>query len=220
MQVARIAGLHRTGIAQKRFLLVLPVLHGGGIARLRGRRAFVLTLSVTVVALLGAVVAATLFGDATLLLGDVGNWLTGRSGQLVTYILDTRVPRVVAALLAGAALAVAGAVVQAVSRNPLAEPGVLGVVSGAGVGAVTVLTFVPLASFWLISGSALAGAAAAAMASQPWAIAASSSPFRANAAAYPAWASGRLVACRVRASSTASRPASTARRESPRTRAT
>ncbi|MGG7614264.1 iron chelate uptake ABC transporter family permease subunit, partial [Streptomyces sp. ZG43] len=53
-------------------------------------------------------------------------------------------------------------VVQAVSRNPLAEPGILGVVGGAGVGAVTVLTVVPLAGFWLIGGAALAGAAAAA----------------------------------------------------------
>ncbi|MFI5481931.1 iron ABC transporter permease [Streptomyces rubiginosohelvolus] len=131
-------------------------------SRLRSRRAFVLTLVATVVGLVGAVVVATLFGDATLLLGDVGNWLAGRSGQFVSYVLDTRVPRVAAALLAGAALAVAGTAVQAVSRNPLAEPGVLGVVSGAGVGAVTVLTVVPLASFWLIGGSALAGAAAAA----------------------------------------------------------
>lgn len=131
-------------------------------ARLRSRRAFVVTLVVTAVGLLGAVVAATLLGDATLLLGDVVNWLAGRSGQFTTYVLDTRVPRVAAALLAGAALAVAGAVVQAVSRNPLAEPGVLGVVSGAGVGAVAVLTVVPLASFWLIGGSALAGAATAA----------------------------------------------------------
>ncbi|MEU0280657.1 iron ABC transporter permease [Streptomyces sp. NPDC006195] len=130
-------------------------------ARLRSRRAFVLTLSVVTAALVVAVVAATLLGDAPLLLGDVANWLTGRSGQFVTYVLDTRMPRVTAALLSGAALATAGTVVQAVSRNPLAEPGILGVVGGAGVGAVIILTAVPLASFWLIGGSALAGAAAA-----------------------------------------------------------
>ncbi|MET7369897.1 iron ABC transporter permease [Streptomyces sp. NPDC005566] len=131
-------------------------------ARLRSRRAFVVTLAVVTTALVLAVVAATLLGDTPLLLGDVGNWLTGRSGRLVTFVLDTRMPRIAAALLAGAALATAGAVVQAVSRNPLAEPGILGVVGGAGVGAVITLTVVPLASFWLISGSALAGAAAAA----------------------------------------------------------
>ncbi|WP_406390893.1 iron ABC transporter permease [Streptomyces sp. NBC_00887] len=163
-----------TGIVTSFFGAVVLVLlahrsRGGGstgpeaaFARLRSRRAFVLTLTVVSTALVLAVVAATLLGDAPLLLGDVGNWLTGRSGRLVTFVLDTRMPRIAAALLAGAALATAGTVVQAVSRNPLAEPGILGVVGGAGVGAVITLTVVPLASFWLISGSALAGAAAAA----------------------------------------------------------
>lgn len=132
-------------------------------ARLRSRRAYLVTLVVTGTALVAAVIAATLLGDARLLLGDVVNWLTGRSGGLVTFVLDTRVPRIAAALLAGAALAVAGAVVQAVSRNPLAEPGILGVVGGAGVGAVVTITAIPLASFWLIGGAALAGAAAAAL---------------------------------------------------------
>lgn len=135
---------------------------GGGstpFGRLRGRGAFVLTLTLTSAALLASVVAATLLGDTPILLGDVTNWLTGQAGQAVTFVLDTRTPRIAAALLAGAALAVAGAVVQAVSRNPLAEPAILGVVGGAGVGAVLVLTAVPLASFVLVSGSALAGAA-------------------------------------------------------------
>ncbi|WP_119287862.1 iron ABC transporter permease [Streptomyces sp. YIM 130001] len=131
-------------------------------ARLRSRRTFVVTLVVVAAGLLAALVAALLLGDARLLLGDVVNWLGGRAGSYVSYVLDTRVPRVVAALLAGAALAVAGAVVQAVSRNPLAEPAILGVVGGAGVGAIVTITVVPLASFWFIGGSALAGAAVAA----------------------------------------------------------
>ncbi|MEN0083302.1 MAG: iron ABC transporter permease [Leifsonia sp.] len=130
--------------------------------RLRSRRAFVLALIVCCAALVGAVVAAVLLGDARLLLGDVANGIAGRAGRVVTYVLDTRLPRVAAALLAGAALALAGAIVQAVSRNPLAEPGILGVVGGAGVGAIAVITAVPLASFWEIGGAALAGAAAAA----------------------------------------------------------
>lgn len=128
-------------------------------ARLRGRRAFVVTLALTSAGLLASVVTGTLLGDTPLLLGDVTNWLTGRAGQAVTFVLDTRAPRIGAALLAGAALATAGAVVQAVSRNPLAEPAILGVVGGAGVGAVLTLTVVPLASFVLVSGSAFAGAA-------------------------------------------------------------
>ncbi|MEW1692126.1 iron ABC transporter permease [Streptomyces sp. NPDC091263] len=132
-------------------------------ARLRSRRAFLVTLVAVSGALVVVVIASTLLGDAPLLLGDVANWLRGRSGTYVSFVLDTRVPRIAAALLAGAALAVAGTVVQAVSRNPLAEPGILGVVGGAGVGAVITLTAVPLAGFWLIGGSALAGAAAAAV---------------------------------------------------------
>lgn len=130
--------------------------------RLRSRRAFVLTLVAASLALVVAVIAATLLGDARLLLGDVANWAAGQAGRVVTFVLDTRLPRVVAALLAGAALAVAGAVVQAVSRNPLAEPGILGVVGGAGVGAIAVVTAIPLASFWLIGSAAFLGAAAAA----------------------------------------------------------
>src|SRR5690606_13200550 len=60
-------------------------------------------------------------------------------------MLEGRWPRVAAALLAGLALAIAGSGVQAVCRNPLAEPGILGVTAGAGVGAVTLITVVPMA---------------------------------------------------------------------------
>ncbi|MEU1469997.1 iron ABC transporter permease [Streptomyces sp. NPDC005761] len=130
--------------------------------RLRSRRAFVVTVAVLSTGLVALVVVSALLGDAPLLLGDVAKWATGRSGRFVTYVLDSRMPRIAAALLAGAALAVAGTVVQAVSRNPLAEPGILGVVGGAGAGAVITLTAVPLAGYWAVSGSALAGAAGAA----------------------------------------------------------
>ncbi|MGO4593050.1 iron ABC transporter permease [Leifsonia sp. 2TAF2] len=135
----------------------------GAFVKLRSRRAFLLTLVVCCAALIAAVVAAVLLGDARLLLGDVWNGITGHAGRVVTFVLDTRIPRVSAALLAGAALALSGSIVQAVSRNPLAEPGILGVVGGAGVGAIAVITAIPLASFWLVGGAALAGAAAAAL---------------------------------------------------------
>ena len=51
--------------------------------------------------------------------------------------------------------------IQAVCRNPLAEPGILGVSFGAGVGGVLVITVVPLASAWQLTGAAAAGALAA-----------------------------------------------------------
>ncbi|WP_241999382.1 MULTISPECIES: iron chelate uptake ABC transporter family permease subunit [Kribbella] len=93
-------------------------------------------------------------------LAGVVNWINGRSGRAITYVLDQRVPRVLSAVLCGAALAIAGATVQAVCRNPLAEPGILGITGGAGVGAVITLMVVPAASIWLLSGVAATAALA------------------------------------------------------------
>ena len=110
------------------------------------------------VATAGAAIAGMLLGDTVMLAGDVLNWLQQRTGPAYTFVLDTRYPRVAAALLAGAALAVAGTTVQAVCRNPLAEPGILGITAGAGVGAVSLITMVPLAGIWSMSAVAGAGA--------------------------------------------------------------
>ncbi|MFD7459711.1 MULTISPECIES: iron ABC transporter permease [unclassified Streptomyces] len=128
--------------------------------RIRSRAVFVTTTAVLAVLLVGVTVAGVLLGDSKLLLGDVLNWAQGRAGQTVTFVLDTRVPRVLAALLAGAALALAGTLVQAVTRNPLAEPGILGVSGGAALGAVLLVTTVPVAGSWSVAGAAFAGAAA------------------------------------------------------------
>ncbi|GAA2632771.1 siderophore ABC transporter permease CdtC [Dactylosporangium fulvum] len=128
------------------------------IARVRSPLFFRSVLAVSAVSVVGAAVLGMLAGDTWLLTGDVVNWLGGRTGPAVTYVLDQRYPRVAAALLAGAALAVAGTAVQAVCRNPLAEPGILGVTAGAGVGAITVLTIFPMAG--VLAMSVTAGSAA------------------------------------------------------------
>ncbi|MGP4095262.1 iron ABC transporter permease [Nonomuraea sp. KM90] len=124
----------------------------------RSRTAFLSVVAVCAALLAGALLLGLLGGDRWLLTGDVVNWLQGRSGRALTFVLDQRWPRVLAAVLAGAALAVAGSAVQAVCRNPLAEPGVLGVTAGAGVGAVLLLTLVPLAGIWPMSVAAGLGA--------------------------------------------------------------
>ena len=131
---------------------------GAGGGRLRSRRAFVLVVVLAGAATAGAALLGMLAGDTVVLTGDIANWIDGRSGRVVTFVLDARFPRVVAALLSGAALGVAGATVQAVCRNPLAEPGILGITGGAGVGAVLVLTLLPGAGLWTLSGAAAAGA--------------------------------------------------------------
>lgn len=127
--------------------------------RIRSRALFLTTTVVLVAVFVGVTIAAVLLGDSKLLLGDVVNWAQGRAGRTVGFVLDTRVPRVLAALLAGAALALAGTLVQAVTRNPLAEPGVLGVSGGAALGAVLLVTTVPSAGSWGVAGAALVGAA-------------------------------------------------------------
>jgi iron complex transport system permease protein len=132
-----------------------PAARTGG-ARSRGR--FWLVLLVALLATAGAALAGMLLGDTLLLTGDVLNWLTGASGPRVTFVLNERMPRVAAALLAGAALAIAGVTVQAACRNPLAEPGILGITAGASLGAVSLLTFVPLASVVAMSVAAGVGA--------------------------------------------------------------
>ncbi|MFE0536859.1 iron ABC transporter permease [Streptomyces nigra] len=127
--------------------------------RIRSRAVFPTTTAVLAAVLVGVTIAALLLGDSKLLLGDVANWAQGRAGRGVSFVLDTRVPRVLAALLAGASLALAGTLVQAVTRNPLAEPGVLGVSGGAALGAVLLVTTVPTAGSWGMAGAAFAGAA-------------------------------------------------------------
>ncbi|SNS32968.1 iron ABC transporter permease [Actinacidiphila glaucinigra] len=131
--------------------------------RIPGRAAFLVTVTLLVATLVGLTVAGVLLGDTKLLLGDVANWTQGRAGQAVSFVLDTRVPRVLAALLAGAALALSGTLVQAVTRNPLAEPGILGVSGGAALGAVLLVTTVPVAGAWSVAAAAFAGAAVTAV---------------------------------------------------------
>ncbi|MEU4395314.1 iron ABC transporter permease [Kribbella sp. NPDC023855] len=133
---------------------------GGGGSGLRTLRTFWIVTGTLTILLVGALVFAMLAGDAFLRTGDIVNWINGRSGRAITYVLDQRFPRVLSAVLCGAALAIAGATVQAVCRNPLAEPGILGSTGGAGVGAVIVLLAVPTAGIWLLSGVAAASALA------------------------------------------------------------
>jgi len=84
-----------------------------------------------------ALVASLAVGAARLPIGEVIATLAGRGDDTSrAIILDLRLPRAVLGTLVGAALALSGAVFQALLRNPLAEPYVLGVSGGAAVGAV------------------------------------------------------------------------------------
>lgn len=86
----------------------------------------------------------------------IWRWLTGQDpiGTMDTVLFEIRLPRVFAGVLAGAALAAAGAAYQGLFRNPLVSPDILGVSSGAGLGAVIGIFFsLPI---WAIQFSAFA----------------------------------------------------------------
>ncbi|HEU4428756.1 MAG TPA: iron ABC transporter permease [Myxococcota bacterium] len=103
-----------------------------------GRLARVLAgLSLVLAAALALGVAV---GPAGLALGEVWDALTGRAEPVVRdIVLRVRLPRVLLAAGVGASLAVAGAAFQALLRNPLADPFILGVSGGAALGAILVI---------------------------------------------------------------------------------
>lgn len=128
-------------------ILALRLRDTGGLRRpphtrvaARSRRAFLLVVLGAVALLAGAVLVAVLAGSLWLRTGDLALWVQGAAPDLIGAALDDRIPRVAAAVLAGAALGLAGCVVQSAVRNPLAEPGVLGITAGAGLGAAGVVT--------------------------------------------------------------------------------
>jgi iron complex transport system permease protein len=81
--------------------------------------------------------------------------------QLRLAVVDVRLPRTVAAVLVGASLGVAGCLLQAATRNPLAETGLLGVNSGAALGVVVGLTYLGVESSYGVLVCALFGGMAA-----------------------------------------------------------
>lgn len=121
--------------------------------------------------LAASAVASTGFGAESLPPGIVLDVLTGRlTGEMTALATDTivwnlRVPRTLMAIIVGAGLAIAGAGIQTLVRNPLADPYLLGVSSGASVGATAVITAGAFAGagIWAISAGALVGALGAAL---------------------------------------------------------
>jgi len=111
-----------------------------------------------------SMVAGLSFGAISISFSDIINALVpGLSDQQVDPIIskivvELRLPRILLALLSGAGLAVAGATLQLVTRNPLADPFLFGISAGASFGAVTVLTVLTSISImWLPLGAFIGG---------------------------------------------------------------
>jgi iron complex transport system permease protein len=111
-------------------------------------------LLLIIVAILGAYVSVTTGGRNDVFLSD----LFSGSGMGVTVMRDIRLPRTVVALCLGVNLALAGVVLQAITRNPLASPAILGVNQGAAFGLALGLVVPQLAAPFGLQGLAILGA--------------------------------------------------------------
>ncbi len=102
--------------------------------------------------LLGSCVASMTVGaTGTQPWPAIGRLLRGEELSLAEYVLlwEIRLPRTLLGVLVGAALALSGAVMQGLFRNPLADPGIVGVSAGAGLGAISVIVLGALLPVWV-----------------------------------------------------------------------
>ncbi|MBA8838924.1 iron complex transport system permease protein [Ochrobactrum sp. RH2CCR150] len=116
--------------------------------------------------LLLVVFASLVLGSRSISLADTVQalWMPGIQNNEHLIIRELRVPRTIIAILVGLALGVAGAVMQAVTRNPLAEPGLLGINAGAAVAVILGIVAFNLTSvsqyvWFAFAGAGLAGVA-------------------------------------------------------------
>ena len=116
-----------------------------------------------VAAMLGLVamfIVSLVFGAAEIEVKDVWAALTsGGDIESRSIIQEIRLPREVAAMVVGSALAVAGAIMQGMTRNPLADPGLLGLTAGANAMLAVALAFLPSANYFVMMVFCFLGAA-------------------------------------------------------------
>ncbi|GAA0944910.1 iron ABC transporter permease [Actinocorallia libanotica] len=129
----------------------------------RPARVRVLWLLVSVLVLAALMVASVALGSRDVAWADVWAALGGADDTLEQAAVAKRIPRTLLAVLMGAALGLSGAVMQGVTRNPLADPGILGVNMGASLAVVTAVAFLGLTSPTAYIWVAMAGAAVSAV---------------------------------------------------------
>ncbi|MGO3886996.1 MAG: FecCD family ABC transporter permease [Mycetocola sp.] len=129
----------------------------------RQRRLRAPWLLVTLIALVALSVVSITIGSRQVSLDDILAALGGGTDGFDQAAVATRIPRTLLAVLAGAALGLSGAVMQGVTRNPLADPGILGVNMGATLAVVCGLAFFSISSAHTMIWIAIGGAAATAV---------------------------------------------------------
>lgn len=122
-----------------------------------------LWVGIALLALVAIMIASVAIGSRSVSWSDIVAAIGGADGTLGQAAVTKRIPRTLLGVLVGSALAVSGGVMQGVTRNPLADPGILGVNMGASLAVVTGVAFFGLASPTSYIWVAIAGAGAAAV---------------------------------------------------------
>ena len=131
------------------------------IKRLAKRRILIL-LVLAVLACLGGIISI-MKGSVNVPLNEIIAAMTGGSAAMhQQIIMNIRLPRTIVAGLVGVNLALSGAILQAVMKNPLADPHIIGISAGAGIMGIFIMLLFPDLS-WLITPAAFAGAMGAAI---------------------------------------------------------
>lgn len=121
---------------------------------------FFIKIAAGAVAFAAMFVISIAFGAADISLKDTALALfSNASNDAISVIREIRLPRELAAVLVGAALAVSGAIMQGMTRNPLADPGLLGLTAGANAALAITLAFIPAANYFSIMIACFIGAA-------------------------------------------------------------
>ena len=103
-----------------------------------------IVLGILLVVLIALVLIACTIGSGGFTIKQIIEALLSEEASTIkTIVLKLRLPRIIMAILVGAALSASGALLQAVMKNPLADPGTIGVSAGAGTAAITVLLIFP-----------------------------------------------------------------------------
>ncbi|MBD8070140.1 FecCD family ABC transporter permease [Bacillus sp. PS06] len=122
---------------------------------------FIVKLIIGLILFIIMFVAAMIFGAADISIRDVWLALTSpsTSGDKISIIREIRLPREIAAIAVGAALAVSGAIMQGMTRNPLADPGLLGLSAGANAALAITIALIPSANYFITMVACFIGAA-------------------------------------------------------------
>ncbi|HDI4225111.1 TPA: iron ABC transporter permease [Listeria monocytogenes] len=113
-----------------------------------------------IVLLIGTILWAVQAGSLSMSIPAFLSGIFSGGNEMVDVVIDLRFPRIIIALLAGAALSVSGLLLQAVMRNPLADAGVIGISAGAKFFCFVIILFLPELYFWLPLFSFIGGALA------------------------------------------------------------